>query len=165
MKQALDWLDGVVVVNESKDENLPGDVAIYRSEGDACAAFEDWWVKSSEGHAFTATGVRLILKIGPSGEVIVDRRETCAEGPTIVRLWLQALALTTLEARKRVASQKRAHLSSAEVEALLPTSIEGLIAYIGFPWTPPRSWFVPGCLVLLLLVIALVLGFIATRLA
>ena len=49
------WLDEVVVVNESKDERLPGDVSIYRSIGDACEALEYWWVKNDLTPVFSST--------------------------------------------------------------------------------------------------------------
>ena len=39
------------MLNDSKDENVPGDVSIYRSEGDAFNDIEDWWVENSEGYA------------------------------------------------------------------------------------------------------------------
>lgn len=155
MVTALDWLDEVFVLNESRDESVPGDISIYRSEGDGCGAIEAWWVENSEGFAFTATGVRLILGVGVFGEVIVTRREECSEGPAIVLSWLQALAQTTLEARNRVAQDGRAILSRAEEEGALPTSVEGLLAYIGFPWVAPRDWIMPGCLLLLALIAVL----------
>lgn len=152
MVPALNWLDEVVVLNESRDESVPGDVSVYRSEGDALRDIEAWWVENSEGFAFTATGVRLVLAVGPSGEVIVAHREECPEGPAIVLGWLQALAQTTLGARNRVAQNGRAVLSYAEEEGALPTTVEGLLAYIGFPWVAPRDWFIPSCLLLLALI-------------
>jgi hypothetical protein len=155
MAAALNWLDEVVVLNESKWENVPGDVSVHRSEGDAFNAIEAWWVENSEGFAFSATGVRLRLGVGPSGEVIVVRREDCPEGADIVRGWLQALAQTTLEARNRVAENGRAVLSQAEEERALPTTTEGLLAYIGFPWVAPQDWFIPGCLLLLAVIVGL----------
>ena len=151
MATALNWLDEVIVLNESKDEKAPGDVSVYRSEGDAFDDVESWWVENSECFAFTATGVRLILGV-ESGAVIVIQREECADGPAIVLGWLQALAQTTLEARNRVAQNGRAILSRAEEGGALPTTVEGLLAYIGFPWVTPRDWFIPGCLSLLVLI-------------
>ncbi len=103
MATAPDWLDEVVVLNESKDETISGDISVYRSEGDAFRDIEAWWVESAEGFAFTATGMRLALGVGPSGEVIVIRREECSEGPAIVLGWLRVLAQTTLESFSRSA--------------------------------------------------------------
>jgi hypothetical protein len=89
--------------------------------------------------------------------VIIARREECPEGSAIVFRWLQALAETTLEARDRVAQNGRAILSRAEEEKALATSVEGLLAYIGFPWVAPHDWFIPACLLLLALIAALLL--------
>lgn len=157
MVTALNWLDEVVVLNESQEENVPGDISVYRSEGDACRDIEAWWVENSEGFAFSATGVRLVLGVTPTGEVIVARREVCPEGPAVVLSWLRALAQTTLEARYEVARNGRTILSRAEDEKALPTNVEGLLAYIGFPWVAPRNWFIPGCLLLLALIAGLLL--------
>ena len=106
--------------------------------------------------------MRLVLGVGSSGEVIIVRREECPEGPAIVLSWLQALAQTTLQARNRVAQNGRAILSCAEEESALPTTVEGLLAYIGFPWVAPRDWFIPSCLLLLAL-IAVLLALILTK--
>lgn len=149
MDSRPDWLDEVVLLNESRSVDAAGDVSIYRSEGEACAAVEAWWVKNSEGFAFTATGVRLVLGVGSKGAVVIVRREPCPEGPAIVRAWLEALMQTTLSARKMVASEGKSHLSEAEVAGALPTSVEGMIAYVGFPWVPPNNRFAFGCLALL----------------
>lgn len=149
MSAACNWLDEIVIVNESTQERLPGDVSLYRSVGDACEALEWWWVRDGQGHAFTASGVRLVLAAEPDGPVTIDRREACSDGPAIVLSWLQSLAADALQARKRVAQQGRAVLSEAEERGALPTTVEGLIAYIGLPWTAPRNRFVPGCLALL----------------
>lgn len=151
----MSWLDEVIVVNESKDERTPGDVSIYRSEGDAFTHLEAWWVENAEGFVFTASGVRLILGVGLSGEVIVARREADPEGPDIVLGWLRALAQVTLEARNRVAQNGKAILSQAEEQGALPTTLEGLLAYIGFTWVAPRDWFMPSCLWLLITVAVL----------
>lgn len=163
MNVGSNWLDEIVVVNESKEERLPGDVSLYRSVGDACEALEYWWVKNGEGHAFTASGIRLVLAAEQNGLVTVAAREACPEGPAIVSSWLVSLAETALEARRRVAQNGRAILSEAEEAGALPTTVEGLIAYIGLPWTAPRDWFVPGCLALLA-AIALMLAAILIKL-
>lgn len=66
-----------------------------------------------------------------------------------MQAWLEALVQTTLSARRLVASEGKAHLSEAEIAGVLPTSVEGMIAYIGFPWVPPNTRFALGCLALL----------------
>ena len=163
MATALNWLDEVIVLNESRDESVPGDVSVYRSVDEGCRAIENWWVENSEGFAFTATGVRLVLGVNAAGEVIVSRREECAEGPAIVLSWLQALAQNTLEARRRAAKKGKTILSRAEQVDALPKSVEGLLAYIGFPWLATRDWFAPGCLLLSAL-IAVVLVLVLAQL-
>jgi hypothetical protein len=157
------WLDEVVLLNESGSEDVAGDVSIYRSEGDACAAIKAWWVDQSEGFAFTATGVRLVLGVGDKGEVVVVRRELSHDGPAIVRAWLEALVRTTLTTRTRLASEGKVCLSEAESAGALPTSVEGMIAYVGFPWIPPNNRFALGCLALLAL-IAILLTLLLIRL-
>lgn len=149
MRAGSSWLNDIIIVNESTEERLPGDVALYRGAGDACNALEYWWVRDGEGYAYTASGFRLVLAAEPDGPITIDRREDCPDGPAIVLSWLQSLAESTLEARKRVAQNGRAILSEAEERGALPTTVEGLIAYIGLPWVAPRNWFVPGCLLLL----------------
>jgi hypothetical protein len=163
MSTSRNWLDEVVVLNESPDESVPGDVSVHRSVGDALRTIEPWWVENAKGFAFTATGVRLVLKVAPSGEVIVARREEFSQGQAIVIGWLQALAQTTLEARRRVAGNGRVWLSRAEEEATLPTSVEGMLAYIGLPLVAPRDWLVPSCLILSAL-LALLLALILVKL-
>ena len=114
MDSRLDWLDEVVLLNESRSADVAGDVSIYRSEDEACAAIDEWWVENSEGFAFTATGVRLVVGVAPKGVVIIIRREPCPEGPAIVRAWLEALVQTTLSTRRMMVSKDKAHLSEAE---------------------------------------------------
>ncbi len=149
MNDPTNWLDEIVVVNESKDEQLAGDVSLYRSVGDACEALEYWWVRNGEGYAFTASGIRLVLAAEENGLVTVASREECAEGAAFVLSWLMSLAEAALEAHKRAAQNGRAILSEAEEAGSLPTTVEGLIVYIGLPWTSPRDWFLPGCLAFL----------------
>ena len=155
MDPALNWLDEVIIVNESNDERIAGDVSVYRSEGDALNNLEAWWVENSEGHAFSATGNRLVLGVGASRMVVVVRREECREGPEIVLECLRSHARDVLQARQRQAQEGRAILSRAEEEGQLPTSVEGLVAYIGFPWTKGPDRFFPGCLLLLAIIVVL----------
>lgn len=157
------WLDDVVLLNESKEEHAPGDVSVHRSEGEALSEIEGWWVENEEGFAFSAAGERLVLAVGPTGGVFVARRETCPEGPAIVLGWLRALAEARLKARSRAAEDGRAILGRAEEEEALPDSVEGLLAYVGFEPDAPRSWIVPGSLLLLAL-IALLLVVIVVQL-
>lgn len=97
---------------------------------------------------------RLVLDI--CGEIVlISSIEDCPEGPEIVHEWLRSHAQAVLEARRRHAQKGRTILSRAEEEGHLPTSTEGLLAYIGFPWTSGPNWFFPGCLLLLAIIAAL----------
>jgi hypothetical protein len=126
------WLSDVVIVNESSSETAPGDVTVYRSIGEACRALEYWWVEESRGHAFTASGDRLILTVDESRSVTVDRREPCASGTAIVREWLRSAAYSVLQARKARAAKRKVFLTLFEEGGSLPSTVEGLIAYVGF---------------------------------
>jgi hypothetical protein len=124
------WLDGVMIVNESASEETPGDVMVFRNQRDACGYLEDWWVRDGEGYAFTARGERVRLAaIGTS--VVVDGIEPCAEGEEIVRRWLMSAASALLQARRG-----RAEGRKVEQAGVLPTTVEGLIAYVGFRGRP-----------------------------
>ncbi|MFB0874615.1 MULTISPECIES: hypothetical protein [unclassified Sphingobium] len=159
MSAPPNWLEEVVILNDSNgsdiDESIPGDVSIYRSEGDALRELEPWAVEHSHIFAFNAAGKRLVLGVSEAGQVIIARREGCPDGSKIVLKWLTFLAQSIVDARVRVAQKGRVVLSTYEEAGLIPTTVEGLIAYIGFPWTGPRNWFAPGCLLLLALNAAL----------
>ena len=124
-------LADIVIVNENKDEASAGDVSVFRSASEACAWLEHWWVEDGEGFAFTATGDRLTLGVDDEAVVVIGRQAT-PDGPAIVREWLRASALAVLEARRAKARKGRATLSRVEEQGLLPTSVEELIAYVGF---------------------------------
>ena len=88
MSASSNWLDEVVILNDSNgseiDESIPGDVSIYRSEGDALRELEPWAVQHSQIFAFNAAGERLVLGLGEAGQVIIARREECQDGSEIV---------------------------------------------------------------------------------
>jgi hypothetical protein len=127
-----DWIADIVVVNESRDEAEAGDVTIFRSVGEACDWLEHWWVENEEGFAFTATGERLALGVDDKGRVVVAARQIVPGGTEIVLGWLRAAAAAVLEARKARAQDGKLILNSYERQGQLPTSIEGLIIYVGF---------------------------------
>lgn len=126
-----EWLADVVIVNESPDEGA-GDVSIFRSVGEACSHLEHWWVEESHGFAYTAAGERLTLDVDGRDRVIVTGKQAVPEGEEIVRGWLQSCAASLLRARKVKAARGKAILGEGEEREQLPTSIEGLIAYVGF---------------------------------
>ena len=104
---------------------------MYRSAGEACAALERWSVEDSEGFAFTAAGDRLTLGVARNS-VVVTKQTRVADGEQIVMGWLRESAGAVLKARRAKAAKGKAVLTLAEERGELPTSIESLIAYVGF---------------------------------
>lgn len=125
------WLDDVAIVNESSSLDQPGDVLLFRSVGEACVYIEPWWVEQAEGFAFTATGKRVVLRPGRF-TVDVEQIEPFPGGREIVLGWLRSSAANMLAARRIRSRQGKVLLGSNEAEGVLPQSIEGLIAYLGF---------------------------------
>ena len=123
------WLSEIVVVNESSDEAVAGDVSIFRHAGDACAWLEHWWVEDKEGFAMTAAGHRIELGVGPKREVIIAGMEEVPSGADVVQSWLHSVARGVLEKRTRKAEKGRLRLSPSEARGKLPASAEGLLAY------------------------------------
>ena len=128
---ANDWLTDIVLVNENRDEAAAGDVRVFRSADAACSCLEHWWVENAEGFAFTAAGERLTLGVDERERVIVVDRQPTPNGQEIVRGWLQAYAAAVLEARRVKAGRGKLELARFEERGQLPSSIEGLIAYVG----------------------------------
>ena len=124
------WLSEIVVVNESSDEAVAGDVSIFRHAGDACAWLEYWWVEDKEGFAITAAGHRIELGVGAKRDVVIAGVEDSPSGADVVRAWLHSLASVVLAERTRKAKKGKLKLSPSEADGHLPTSSEGLIAYI-----------------------------------
>ena len=93
---------------------------------------EHWWVENGEGFAFTAAGDRLTLGVDDKGRVIVTGQKGMPGGGEVVWGWLCAYAAGVLDARRAKAQQGKARLSQFEERGQLPTSVEGLIAYVGF---------------------------------
>ncbi|MEN3951765.1 hypothetical protein [Iodidimonas sp. SYSU 1G8] len=132
MKAVQSWLADIVVVNESAVLAEPGDVSVFRSEGEACAKLEHWWVENDEGGAFDATGRRMILAVDSNQRVVVAERLSSPDGPDIVHGWLTAHAHAVLASRGAKALLGQAVLAGFEERGELPSSVEGLIAYVGF---------------------------------
>ena len=124
-------LADIVVVNENRDETTAGDVSIFRNAEAACGWLEHWWVEDGEGSAFTASGERLTLGVDEN-RVVVIGREAAPEGATLVHDWLRAAAAAVLEARRVKAARGKVVLSQSEREGWLPTTVEELVAYVGF---------------------------------
>lgn len=124
------WLSEIVVLNESHDEAVVGDVSIFRHADDACAYLEDWWVEDKEGFAITAAGHRIRLGIGAKRDVVIVDTEQAPTGADVVQTWLHSLADSVLAARTHEANKGKMRLSPSELRGQLPSSTAGLIAYI-----------------------------------
>jgi hypothetical protein len=128
MDPARAWLNDIVLVNESRAEDEPGDVSLFLSAEEALRWIEDWWVEDGEGFAFSAAGERLVLGVGTNGVEIV-RREPCAQGEAIVLRWLRARAEHMLGRRRALAEDRTCRLAPFEERGALPGTVEGLLAY------------------------------------
>jgi hypothetical protein len=125
-------LDALVVVNESHDEAVAGDVSVFRNVDAACGWLESWWVENGEGTALTASGDRLVLGVDERDRVVLLRREVIPDGPTLVHNLLCTAATAVLEARRGKTATGKVSLNAFEQEGRLPTSVEELCAYVGF---------------------------------
>jgi hypothetical protein len=126
-----DWLEDVIVVNESKDQRVAGDVSAFRGPGDACRYLEPWWVADNEGFALNGLGQQVTFGVCENS-VVIERCEPMTGGVQILLDWLRATALHVHEARTSRAQKGKLVLGRLEASGVLPQSIEGLIAYIGF---------------------------------
>jgi len=131
MSDTPNWLDDVVVVNESSDPEIAGDVQIYRSAGDVGRQLEHWYVGDVEHLALTGAGKKATLGLRDK-LVVVERVEPFPPGPAMLNAWLTATARHLLSTRIERARKGKAELGTLEAQGVLPTSTEGLIAYIGF---------------------------------
>jgi hypothetical protein len=125
------WLDDVIILNESDDPQTAGDVLVYRSEGDLARHLEDWYVKEVKHLALTGSGDKAILGLKGSS-VVVERREPFSAGLSLLHQWLTAIAKHVHSARSDLARKGKVQLGSLEAQGVLPHTIEGLIAYVGF---------------------------------
>jgi hypothetical protein len=127
-----DWLDDVVLVNDNETET-PGDVMLFRNFSDARSYLEHW-ADELDQTAYFANGDRLIIAADSHGNVSLSERERREDGADVVSSWLKHLAAATLSARHHRSSKrwKRVYLGELEAQGVLPQTIEGLIAYVGF---------------------------------
>jgi len=124
------WLNDVIVVNDNNDPEKPGDVQVYRNEGDVGRQLEHWYVNESH-MALTGTGDKAIL--GLRGNlVIIERREPFAEGIQLLSQWLTAKAQHLHSVRRDRAQKGKVQLGALEAQGIIPETVEGLIAYVGF---------------------------------
>lgn len=118
----MDWIEDIVVVNENGDPNVAGDVMIFRSAGDACRYVEPWYVEQEAFLALSGTGEQVVFGVRDD-VVIVERRASFSGGRDLLLAWLSAKAQHRLKVRAERA---------LEATGVLPDTIEGLVAYLGF---------------------------------
>lgn len=131
MAEPPTWLDDVIIVNESDDPAVAGDVQIYRNEGDLGRDLEAWYVADVPHLALTGSGQKATLGVRDR-RVVVERVEPFAGGPGLVTSWLEASARRLHAVRAERELKGKAHLGKLERRGVLPASTEGLLAYIGF---------------------------------
>lgn len=127
------WLHDIVLVNEGPSEFVPGDIFIFRCFADACSYLEHW-AEEPELTVFSGEGEQLIVKADEFGNMGLIERQSRGDGREVVSLWLRRMAEGTSAARRYRAGKRwrRIHLGEQEARGILPQTIEGLIAYVGF---------------------------------
>jgi hypothetical protein len=127
------WLHDIVLVNDGPSGFEPGDVLIFRSFTDACSYLEHW-AEEPELVAFSGEGEQLIVEADESGNMRLIKRQSRADGREVITSWLRRSAEAVFAARSHRAGKrwKRIHLGEQEAQGILPQTVEGLIAYVGF---------------------------------
>lgn len=125
------WLSDVIVINETNNSEDVGDLSIFRSLGDACRKVEPWY--ADEVNFYALNGLGQSLEFTSSGYTTKASTLTEVEpNPHLLLFWLSQSAKDVFEARQYKASKNELVLGLAESSHILPSTIEGLIAYIGF---------------------------------
>jgi hypothetical protein len=130
---SLTWLHDIVLVNDGPDETCPGDVAVFRNLTDARAYLEHW-AESLDDAVFSGAGQRLIMAADQHGNISIQARIDRVDGEAIIKAWLTRVAQAIFESRRYRAGKrwKRVNLGELEAQGVLPDTVEGLIAYVGF---------------------------------
>jgi hypothetical protein len=130
------WLSDVAVFNESNEYAVPGDVSTYRNISEMCSGMEAWMVEGG-GIGFSLNGLGQAIKLEMDGEQVVGSVvENSKPDLVTLTIWLRSAAEAVQEARS-IKSKKKPWffgappiLGKAEVEGVMPDTIEGLLAYI-----------------------------------
>jgi hypothetical protein len=127
------WLHDIVLVNDGPTESEPGDVYIFRNFADACSYLEHW-AEEPELGVFSGEGDQLLAEADEHGNMGIIGRQSRADGREVITLWLRRMAEAVSAARRHRAGKRwrRIHLGEREAQGVLPETVEGLIAYIGF---------------------------------
>lgn len=130
---ARTWLADVVIVNDAPGMSVPGGVLIFRNFDDARSYLEHW-ADELELPVFSASGEKLVIVADVHGNVTIDRREPYDRGEEWITACLRHNAQAVFAARLHRSGKRwrRVYLGEAERAGVLPETIEGLIAYIGF---------------------------------
>ena len=131
------WLADVAVLNSNPRFNEPGDVQIFRNISDMCSELEPWFVEEQEGYALNGNGEP--IELTTDGDVVFGK-VVLGEEPevSVLKEWLVSAAKSLRDARIYKADKPgikffaSTQIGEAERQGILPTSIEGLIAYVGF---------------------------------
>jgi hypothetical protein len=131
MTGAQTWLKEIIILNENDDPQRPGDVQLFRSALGLCHHLEPWFVEDVGHLALNGIGDRVVLGVAGKN-VVIDRTENYESGLDLLRAWLQPTALRIHNMRVDAEKKKRLAKGSLAPDGVMPESIEGLIAYIGF---------------------------------
>lgn len=136
------WLADIVVINESPRRDRAADITIFRSQGDACNYLEPWFVEEVSFFALSGIGTPIQFSVRKAKRrfsmleevIIVESKEAFNDDLITLTNWLFATAEHLLEVRRYRAQKQRpaSSLGNLEAQGVLPTTVEGLIAYIGF---------------------------------
>lgn len=116
-------LQSVVIVNESSDPNLVGDVTIFRTKSEAAMYIEPIDVLNREYQVYSIDGQMLDLDI-LNGEVRIERSKINKNKSDRLRVILESAAETVLSARGRIGRGKAK-------ESVLSLSIKELVELVG----------------------------------
>ena len=136
-----DWLADVVVINDTDAYGLAGDVQIFRNVGELIDYLESWYVEENHEH-YILTGTGRPMKLGLEErsswrgtwkDIVVadDGAEQPSDVETLMT-WLTAMAEHLRGLRQKQAEKGKVVLGDREKDGALPSTVEGLIAYIGF---------------------------------
>lgn len=129
--KSQEWLRDVVVINENKDVRIAGDVELYRSAGDLGRKIEPWYINDVEFLALNGLGQTLVLKTYGS-EISISIDSSIEPDAALLLALLQAAAQGMRDARIFRSSKRKLTLGPMESKGILPTTVEGLVAYVGF---------------------------------
>lgn len=125
------WLADVVILNESSDRDIAGDVSIFRSFGDAELKLEPWYVLDE--CFFALNGLGQVLEFTTDhGRTLAKVTDATATDIETLRNWLSATAEHYRDVRAEKSKKRKCAPGVQEAKGILPTSIEGLIAFVGF---------------------------------